>query len=269
MNSANSSVSASLMHGTSRLAAAVALLDVDGEAEPHVLVPHDSRGSVGRLDEGVVHHPDVVGDGADDGVADQVGEADLAAAGASEVAVDDTSVDLEELGGDLPERRGRRDVEAGRHVGDDPGSDTADRLARELGVGGRRSACSRPLAVVTGAVDGAGPAGAAGVGAGAGAGLGAGAVAALGAAGRAVVREEVPPGLADRCRVVLVLLVRLFDQPGVRTVVLGIDRSGGGRGVRHGAMLPTPDRCLSSGRSAVDRHPGHLDSAPCSSPRGT
>ena len=51
----------------------------------------------------------VVGDGPHDGVADEVGEADLAAAGAAQVAVDDRAVDLEQLGRHLAEAGGRRD----------------------------------------------------------------------------------------------------------------------------------------------------------------
>ncbi len=136
-----------------------------------------------------------------------------------------------------------------------PGSSAASAAASDV--------AAVPLAVVTGAVDGAGPAGAAGVG-GRGRCRGWGrSGGGTGAAGRAVVREELLPGLADRCRVVLVLLVRLFDQPGVRTVVLGIDRSGGGRGVRHGAMLPTPDRCLQAVVRRLTVTRGHLDSTPC------
>ena len=59
-------------------AAAVALVDVDGEAHVDVLVADEPRLAVGALDERVVHVRHGVGDGPHDGVADEVGEADLA-----------------------------------------------------------------------------------------------------------------------------------------------------------------------------------------------
>ena len=102
--------------GHEQRAAAVALLDVDGEAEAEVVVAHDVGLAVGPFDVGRVHGGDGGGDGLHHGVADDVGEADLAAPGAAEVAVDDLAVDLEQLGRDLAERGGRRDREAGLHV---------------------------------------------------------------------------------------------------------------------------------------------------------
>ena len=124
-------------------ARAVALLHVDREAEADVLVAHDPGAAVGSLDEGVVHVRDVIGDGPDDGVADEVREADLAATRAAQVAVDDVAVDLEQLGRHLAERGRRRDAEAGLHVGDDAGADAADRLTRRFALGGRRGGCGR------------------------------------------------------------------------------------------------------------------------------
>jgi hypothetical protein len=86
-----------------------------------VLVADDAGLAVGALDVARVHHRHVVGDGPHHGVADEVGEADLAAAGAAQVAVDDLAVDLEQLGRDLAEAGGGGDAEAGLHVGDDAG----------------------------------------------------------------------------------------------------------------------------------------------------
>ena len=79
----------------------------------------------------------VVGDGPHDGVADEVGEADLAAPGAAEVAVDDLAVDLEQLGRDVAEAGGGRDGEARLHVRDDAGRRAAERLALGGRGGGR------------------------------------------------------------------------------------------------------------------------------------
>ena len=118
-------------------AAAVALLDVDGEAEAEVLVADDVGLAVGALGVGGVHHRGGVGDGLHDGVADDVGEADLPGAGAAQVAVDDLAVDLEQLGRDLAERGRRRHREARLHVGDDAGGGAAQRRAGRLGRGRR------------------------------------------------------------------------------------------------------------------------------------
>ena len=192
------------MHGHQQRAAAVALLDVDGEAEAEVLVAHDVGLAVGALGVGRVHHRGGAGDGLDDGVADDVGEADLPGPGAAQVAVDDLAVDLEQLGRDLAERRRRRHREAGLHVGDDAGRGTAQRRAGRLGRGGsccRRRRCGRSRS--------------------SGCRCGGGGQAATGGRGGAVVLEEVAPALADGVRVGEVLLVHLVDQPGVRARDLG------------------------------------------------
>ena len=60
-------------------ARAVALLDVDGEAEAEVLVADDLGLAVVVLDVARVHDRDGLGDGPHDREADEVGEADLAA----------------------------------------------------------------------------------------------------------------------------------------------------------------------------------------------
>ena len=62
-------------HRHEQRAAAVALLDVDGDAQADVLVADDARLAVGVLDVGGVHHRHGLVDGPDDGVADEVGEA--------------------------------------------------------------------------------------------------------------------------------------------------------------------------------------------------
>ena len=183
-------------------------------------VAHDAGLAVGALEVRRVHGRDRVGDGADDGVADEVGEADLAAAGAAQVAVDDLAVDLEQLGRDLAERRGRGDREAGLHVGDDAGR--------------RRRAAVRPapprsrrreIPVDLGAAGGAGAAAPRQAGRRSTAGMLTGLAGSpggrqglVGRAGRdvgvaLVVREEVAPALADRSRVGEVLLVHLVDEP--------------------------------------------------------
>ena len=115
-----------------QLPGAVGLGHVDGEAEV----------DVGRLDEGglavalgeAVVHLRHRAQRLDEGVADEVGEGDLAAAGAGQVVVDDDAVVDEQLGGDGPHARGGGDVERGLHVGDDPGGRAAQ--GRHLGLVG-------------------------------------------------------------------------------------------------------------------------------------
>ena len=242
--------------------------------------------AVGALDERVAHHRHGVGDGPHDGVADEVGEADLAEPAALAVAVDHLAVDLEQLGRDVAEAGRRRHGEAARHVGGDGGAGAADRgalllgrLARLRRRDGRRGA---PAAV----------AGAAGVGAVAAAGAGrarGGAVGAVavrrarcrsatgssstsagagaeawrlqGGVGRLVVGEELLPRLTDRLRVVPELLVHLLDQPGVgpevgirrrrRSRVQGTGRRRPGSGTP--AMAVRPSRSGPSGGSLQSR----------------
>ena len=131
-------------HGHHEGARAVPLLDVDGEAEAHPLTGEDPGLAVAALDVGAVHGRHGVGDGPHDGVADEVGEADLAAPGATQVAVDDPAVDLEQLGRDLAEAGGGGDAEAGLHVGDDAGGGAPERVALLGRRSGRTVALSRP-----------------------------------------------------------------------------------------------------------------------------
>ncbi len=106
-------------------AAAVVLLQVDGEAEV----------DVGRLDEGglavllgeAVVHLRHERQGLDHGVADEVREADLAAARAGQVVVDDDAVVDEQLGRDGAHARRGRDGERDLHVGDDARGRAAQR----------------------------------------------------------------------------------------------------------------------------------------------
>ncbi len=121
-------------------ALAVALVDVDGEGDADVLALHEAGTAVGAGDELVVHHRDVVGDGPHDGVADEVGEADLALSGAAAVAVDHLAVDLQQLRRHVAEAGGRRDVEALGHVVGNRQAGAEDQLAR---VGGRRRSRGR------------------------------------------------------------------------------------------------------------------------------
>ena len=109
-------------------------------------VADDPRPAVGADEVLVVHRRHGVGDGADDGVADEVGEADLALAAAAAVPVDHLAVDLEQLGGDVAEARRRRDGEALLHVGGDHQPGTEDQLAlvdvgRRLGRARRGGGC--------------------------------------------------------------------------------------------------------------------------------
>ena len=227
-----------LDHGDEQRAGPVALLHVDSDAQPQVLVAHDARLALGVLHVAAVHHGHGVVDGAHDREADDVGEGDLPAAGAPEISVDHPPVDLEQLGRHLPEAGGGGNGEAGLHVGDDAGSCPADRLAYGLdagcGGGGRRGGGGRGR----GSVGGAGGRGCRDGGL-HGRGL------RLGIA--LVVLEEVPPALADRSGVGEVLLVHLVHEPRVRSHRAG-PRVGGwvfghgadrtGVGIHHSTRTP-------------------------------
>ena len=92
----------------------VATLDVDREAEVHVLVTYDGRLVV--LDRNARVEVGEVGERAHDRVGDEVGEAHLAFAGACELVVEDLAVDLEQLGRDHPHRGGGGYPETRFHV---------------------------------------------------------------------------------------------------------------------------------------------------------
>ena len=127
-------------------AAPVALLLVDGEAQPHVLVVDDARLSLAAAigHEGRVQRGHVV-QGADDRVPDDVGEADLRPRGPGQLVVQDQAVDLEEAGRHRPHAGRRGHGQAGFHVGHDARGRTAQRggllgprLARPVPEPGRR-----------------------------------------------------------------------------------------------------------------------------------
>ena len=102
--------------------------------------------AVGALDERVAHVRHGVGDRPHDGVADEVGEADLAHAAAGAVAVDHLAVDLEQLGRDVAEAGRRRHGEAALHVGGDGRAGAADRGARLSAAAGCRGLRRWPAA---------------------------------------------------------------------------------------------------------------------------
>ena len=206
-------------------------LDVDGEAEVHVLGLADTRLAV-LLTVGARHRRHGR-ERADDGPADQVGEAHLAAPHPHELVVDDAPVHLEQLGGHVAERRRRRHLQGGDHV-------RGDRLARAPQrahvVAGRRLLLRLrlPLAVAVAAgrwrrllLAGLATLLSRGrrLGRRLGRGVGRGAVAVVRAASGSVVGEEVLPALADRRRVLHVVGVELLDDPGVRPELgdVGVD----------------------------------------------
>ena len=98
-------------------AGAVGLGHVDGDAEVHVRRLDRDRLAVDLVVVDV--HRGELGQGADDGVADQVREGDLAAAGAGQVGVDDHAVVDQQLRRDGAHAGGGRNLQAGDHVGGD------------------------------------------------------------------------------------------------------------------------------------------------------
>ena len=212
------------------LALAVLALQVDGQAQVGVGRRDDVRLAV-ELGEVPVH----VGEALDrlhDRVTQQVGERDLAAAGALEVIVDDDAVVDHQLGRDGPHAGGRRHVQRSVHVLDDGRGGAAQhgdlvafcgRRSRRFGLVGlslggggglRCEAAGVPLADGAGAGRRRGAAGAAGAG--------------CGSAGRCrsvprsrcvrgrfggVVDEEFVPTRIDRRGILAELAVHLLDQP--------------------------------------------------------
>ncbi len=108
---------ATLDGGDDELRVAVLALQVDGQTQIGVRRRDHVRLAV-HLGEVPVHVREAL-DRLHDRVAEQVGEADLAAAGALEVVVDDDAVVDHQLGRDGPHAGGRRHVQRGVHVLDD------------------------------------------------------------------------------------------------------------------------------------------------------
>ena len=183
-------------------ARSVALLHVDSDTETDVVVAHDPRCAVLTFDERRVHHRHRFGDRPHHGEADEVREADLAAPRASEIAVDDRAVHLEQPRRHLSEAGGGRDLEALLHVGGDTRGGPPQRLA-VLGCRRRRRLRLRLHLLL-----GGGPLGRNGRGCGRG---GDGLVLIA-----PVVLEELLPAAAHGLRVGEVLLVHLVNQPLVR-----------------------------------------------------
>ena len=214
------------MHGTSSVRRPVALLLVDGEAQPHVLVVDDARlplaAAVGH--EGRVQRGHVV-QGADDRVPDDVGEADLGPRGPGQLVVQDQAVDLEEPGRHRPHagRRGHR--QAGLHVGHDPRGRAAQRGGllgprRHDGRRGAGAAAAGTAAPVSGSSVGR-----------------AARCRCLGLRGGnrggPVVGEELPPAVADRVGIGQEAVVHVVDQPGI-----GAERASCTAELGHGSTLP-------------------------------
>ena len=185
----------------------VGLLLIDREAEIEVLVTDHVRLAVGALGVRRVHHRRGFGDGPHDGVADDVGEAHLAAAAATQERVDGLAVDLEQLGRDLTEAGGSGHAEAGFHVGHDASGGTAQGCAL---WGGRRGGCGRGARCCRGRRRGGGRSRRYGRDRRrSGRGVG------------PVAMEELAPALAHRVGVDLVLLEHFIDEPRIRARDLG------------------------------------------------
>ena len=146
-------------------AGAVALVDIDGQTHVDGVVDDEATLAIGAGGVAVAHRRHGVGDRPNDGVADDVREADLALSGACAVAVDDVAVDLEQLGRDVAEAGRRRNRQAALHVGGDrrrgalDGRCPARRRRRTSAVGVRRVGGRRASADVAGGGSATGSAG--------------------------------------------------------------------------------------------------------------
>jgi hypothetical protein len=102
--------------GDQQRVGAVALLDIDREAEPEVLVVDDAGppgADVGHV-RGVEHRHRA--EGPDDGERDEMGEADLRGARRGTVRIDESPVRLKDRRGKRMDARSCRHAEARRHV---------------------------------------------------------------------------------------------------------------------------------------------------------
>ncbi len=136
------------MPATTRAALAVLALQVDGQAEIGVRWG-DSGGLAVDLGVVPIHVRELL-DRLHQRVAQQVGEGDLAAAGALELVVDDDAVVDHQLGRDGAHTGRRRHVQRRRHVLDDGRRGAAQRLQlvafRRRGSGGFRRPRRDPIA---------------------------------------------------------------------------------------------------------------------------
>ena len=193
-------------------AAAIGLGDIDSETHLHSAVTNDARLAIGVDRIAVVHLRYGVADSAGDGVTDEMGEADLALANASAVAVDHLAVDLEQLGGHIAEAGCRWHREAAFHVGRNGCAGTAKCFANIDSAGrcGNRcghwrcgncrhhGCCGSKRGRRCGRSRGTKACGCVGGGTG------------------LVIREELLPCLANCAGIGSVLLVHFVDQPRVR-----------------------------------------------------
>ncbi|CAB4919651.1 unannotated protein [freshwater metagenome] len=213
-----------------QLPGAVRLREVDREAEVDVGVERD-RGLAVDGGKGGVHRRDP-GRSLNDRVPDEVGERDLAAAGPSEVIVDDDAVIDEQLGRKRSHACRGRDGEAGLHVRHDACGRTAK--DRDL-IGDRLDRMSRSGRFRNGGcdgrrLDGLGDLGRSGrrrTGHGLGVGRGD-----RGVVGGRVALEELPPGGVDARLVLEELVVDLIDEPLVRAEPCQASVGGFGRHYR-------------------------------------
>ena len=214
----------------------VLLFLVDGESKADVLVMDDAglARSVGVGHEGGVERGHVV-QRTHDGVADDVGEADLGPGGTGQLVVEDEPVDLEQASGHRAHARRRGHAQAGLHVGDDArrrsaqdggllASRSTHRDRGRSGGGGGRGRCG-------GRRRHAGSARSIGTG---NRPVGRGRLT-LGDGNRRrpIVGEELAPALADRVRIGQEAVVHVVDQPRI-----GAKRATCAAELGHGPTLP-------------------------------
>ncbi len=141
-NAAKSSVSAFFTFGTSSVRLPSDFCWSIASPRFTCVMAHDARRAVDDA-EARVHRRHLL-QRAHDRETDEVREADLAAAIARELVVQDLAVDLEQLGGQRAHRRCGRDAEARFHVLDDARRRAPQRL-RRLAVERDRAGASRRL----------------------------------------------------------------------------------------------------------------------------
>ena len=249
--------------------AAVLVVHVDRQAQVDVL-----RGDDGRLvvDDLVIQvHVRVSLNRADQGPADNVRKADLAATAGKQLLVDDRAVFEHQLRWHVADRGCGRDAQRGIHVlSDGAGCATQHLLASLRGLyrmlrlrrgdalrNGVISLDDTLVGVATQATasTGSGGGGASGGGRSAlGARSGTVICARRAAGGVAVLLEVLPPFGVNRLRILLILLVHLIDQPFVLTEIRAAHSRSSPLFIMTSVSLYQPTRCAMRFRFQVARH---------------
>ena len=117
-----------IQHRHHECALAVALVDINRQTEVHIGVALQLRFAVGVCNKGILHVWYFIDHRTHDRVSDEMREADFCLTRARAIAVDDTTVDFEQLGRNLAHARGSGHRQAALHVCRDCCPDATNRF---------------------------------------------------------------------------------------------------------------------------------------------